>query len=452
MLRKRMANASAGRRTVLRCKKGLVMMLLLVVLALCAACAGKTERSDTASSSEIQLPARAGETERSEKVRAGETSGTTDAQSQSVLGSDSDKMQQEPVPQSGNNEQASQEVSGEYNRFSVKYGDDVYYMGYEGIYKIDSRGEEELFYPLEGYCVTLFGYGDRLYYALNDKKIHSIGIGDKDEVIVCDGVVTCDFYEDYLFTYTPQDEQGRRSYLGYKIAPQTGLRKDEEPLAMTELAQNSDLSNILMSEFSPIQYKTSDGRLLPQRIAVSNELISMEKYGGYYYYNIADDGQVSLEYQVASGSAPVVLWKKLLVDRLLDDICPVWQALPVDSGIFFTEVDEHAQCTLPLYFADKEGNVRTVLDAPADLHIEQLINYDGQWLYYGAESLAPGEHDRGYYRVNKDTLENQCLYAREFLNVHDPKIGVDIQGNRLFLHNVNEEIIEQINLDDFELQ
>ena len=348
----------------------------------------------------------------------------------------------EPSYSTENSACQPQELVGQNNHFTVSYGGDLFYRGYGGIYKVDSNGEEELFYPVEDYGYTLYQCDGRLYYCGHDLKIHSIGIDDKDETVVCDGVVTCDFYGDYLFTFTPQDSEGRRDYVGYKIDTETGKLLDGEARSISEIGKNGELSNVLMSDFSDIHYQTDEGLLKVQTIAVMNPLISSEKLGGYYFYNFADDGHVSLEYQDNDVQERAVLWKKLFVPVLLDDLKPTWTALPVDSGIFFTELAEHAECVFPIYYADQEGNIKTILEQPQDLVLGRLLNFDGQWLYYRAYQNRVGLPSHGYYRVHVDTSENQCLYTTEYDFSFDPKYGVDIQGGQLFYNDpINEEIV-----------
>ena len=82
----------------------------------------------------------------------------------------------EPSYSTENSACQPQELVGQNNHFTVSYGGDLFYRGYGGIYKVDSNGEEELFYPVEDYGYTLYQCGGRLYYCGHDLKIHSIGI------------------------------------------------------------------------------------------------------------------------------------------------------------------------------------------------------------------------------------------------------------------------------------
>ena len=332
------------------------------------------------------------------------------------------------------------------NHFTVNYGDSIFYMDNTGIHRLFSDGNDELYYPVEIESVNLFCYQDRLYYYDSDSKIHSVGIENKDETIIGDGEVVCDFYKDYLFTYMPGDPTEGREYAGYKINPKTGKRVDNKTYTIADISEIDNVSSVIMSNYSKISYKDENLQIYPQKINVLNPLISLEKFDGIYCYDIDDKGKVSLEFESEAENKEVVFWEKDMEYILSNDLNPIWYSLAVDSGIFYTDISYNAENVFPIYYSDTDGNCSVLVQKEGSA-AGMIMNFDGEWLYYTA-SESSKEAVAACYRVNIHTLENECLYTSGSAGLLHQMNTMDIQNDLLFYYDTAEGKVNIMELNE----
>lgn len=334
-----------------------------------------------------------------------------------------------------------------YNHFTVQYDDLIFYMSTDGIHKLNGDGTDELFYPVKIYNVNLFLYDSRLYFYGIDRKIHSVGIENCDETILADGVVTCEFNEDYLFTFLPNNNGSLEyEYVAYEFQSETGEVKSGTPLKLIEIYGTNERpgASTIMNTYSDIQY-TDGSNIVNQKIAIINPLISSQRYNGIYYYVIEENGMVSIQFENSNNTEPYIYYQKDLSNILNSDLKPIWSSIITGDGIIFSELysDISLNTGFPIYYAEKEQDKKVIVDHSENRTLGQLMNFSDNWVYYTASDSESGAY--GCYRANIVTLEEECLYSTN-IDILGRQNTADIQDGQLFYWDYEKNKVKVINL------